>query len=73
MKPCFYGPYHVIHHIGEVAYEQELPNDSCIHNVFHVSYLKKAIKKNVTVTTDLLPLSEEGKLILELAKTLELH
>ena len=71
LKPRFYGPYRVIHCIGEVAYELELLEDSCIHNIFHVSCLKKAIGQNVTVTTDLLPLNEERKLILELAEILK--
>ena len=58
--------------IGEVAYELELPEGSCIHNVFHVSCLKKAIGQNITVTTDLPPLNE-GKLILEPIEILEVH
>ena len=45
LKPCFYGPYKVIKRIGEVAYELELPSYSQIHNVFHVSRLKKVLKQ----------------------------
>ena len=59
--------------IGKVAYELELKEGSDIHNVFHVSCLKKAIGKNVTVTNDLLPLNEEGKIILEPAEILEVR
>ncbi len=65
LKPCFYGPYRVACCIGEVAYELELSEESCIHNVFHVSCLKKVMGQNIAITTNLPPLNEEGKLILE--------
>ena len=47
LKPRFYGPYKVIRKVGEVAYEIELPEGSRVHNVFHVSRLKKAIGQRV--------------------------
>ena len=35
-----------------------------MHNVFHVSRLKKAIGQSVVPSADLPPLDEEGKLVL---------
>jgi hypothetical protein len=71
LKPCFYGPYQVVHRIGEVAYEMELPKGRKIHNVFHVSCLKKALGNRVTTSTELPPLDEEGELVLVPEEVLE--
>ena len=70
MKPQFYGPYCIVHHISEVAYELKLLEGSRIHNIFHVSCLKNAVGK-VTVATNLSPLNEERKLILEPTEIIE--
>ena len=51
LKPRFYGPYKVIHKVGEVAYEIELLEGSRVHNVFHVSRLKKSIGQRVVPST----------------------
>ena len=53
LKPRFYGPYRIIRKVGEVAYELEIPQESKIHNVFHVSNLKKTLGKHIAPYTEL--------------------
>ena len=62
LKPRFYGPYRIVRRVGQVAYELELPSESKIHNVFHVSCLKKALGQHVTSSVELPPLDDEGRL-----------
>ena len=61
LKPHF---YRIIRKVGEVAYELELPQESKIHNVFHVSNLKKILGQHIAPSTELPPLDDEGLLIL---------
>ena len=42
LSPRFIGPFEVLHRVGKVAYELALPpNLQHIHNVFHVSMLRR--------------------------------
>ena len=73
LKPQFYGLYRIRRRIGEVAYELELPKGSKIHNVFHVSCLKKDLGQHITTSTKLPPLDKEGKLTLVLEEILDVR
>jgi hypothetical protein len=64
IQPCFFGPYRINRKVGVVEYELDLPQGSIIHNVFHVSCLKRAIGKHITPIEELPTMDEEGQLVL---------
>jgi hypothetical protein len=70
LAPRFIGPYKILARKGEVAYQLELPEAlSAVHNVFHVSQLKKCHPDMVGAPLrDIVPLEEvqlEGDLTYE--------
>jgi hypothetical protein len=55
LSPRFIGPFMIFRRVGEMAYQIELPDSlSDVHNVFHVSQLKKCLR----VPEEQLPMEE---------------
>jgi hypothetical protein len=55
LTPRYVGPFKIVDHKGEVAYQLELPPQlSDVHDVFHVSQLKKCLR----VAEEQLPMEE---------------
>ena len=45
LAPCYNGPYEIIEECGLVAYRLRLPSRlAAIHDVFHISQLKKCVR-----------------------------
>ena len=72
LLPRFIRPFKILERMGEVAYKLDLPNQlSDVHNVFHVSQLRKCLKpldeplplEELTVKEDLTYMEHPVKII----------
>jgi hypothetical protein len=53
LVPRYIGPFFILARLGNVAYRLELPPTLAdVHNVFHVSQLKKCLRPPVDVVVD---------------------
>ncbi|KAA8539425.1 hypothetical protein F0562_026117 [Nyssa sinensis] len=53
LSPKYYGPFKILKKIGAMSYKLELPPESRIHIVFHVSLLKKKIGEKYPIQGEL--------------------
>ena len=60
LAPRYYGPFQILQRIGAVAYKLDLPHESRIHPIFHVSLLKEKLGAHVSAQVQL-PLNVEGR------------
>ncbi|KAJ0482832.1 putative nucleotidyltransferase, Ribonuclease H [Helianthus annuus] len=59
LSPRFFGPYKILNRVGSVAYRVELPPGSLIHDVFHVSLLRRF----VGTTPDMAPVTSSEAVV----------
>jgi hypothetical protein len=61
LAPCYIGPYPILDKYGPTSYQVELPVKlSGVHNMFHVSQLKRCVKPPTNVVIkDIIPLESD--------------
>jgi hypothetical protein len=73
LEPNFYGPYQIQKSVGQFSYSLDISNKGKLHDVFHVSCLKKKLGPIVHIQIEFPLLDEEGRLILLLEGILEVR
>ena len=73
LRPRYIGPYEITQRVGAVAYQLALPTDmSRVHDVFHVSMLRKYVADPFHILTPYqLPIREDLTYIEEPVQVLD--
>ncbi|XP_020690857.1 uncharacterized protein LOC110105622 [Dendrobium catenatum] len=72
LSPRYIGPFEIVERIGKVAYILALPATYIVHNVFHVSSLRKFISKDPSkIITEDVNLQSDLTYVEELDRILE--
>jgi hypothetical protein len=58
----WYGPFKIIQTVGKRAYKLQLPEGTLLHDVFHVSHLKKHIGPKAVPSAHLPLATPSGKI-----------
>ncbi|KAL5736046.1 hypothetical protein ACOSQ2_030834 [Xanthoceras sorbifolium] len=61
LSPRFFGPFEILEKIGQVAYRLALPPGAQIHDVVHVSHLRKHLSDRPPALPSLLLVSDEPR------------
>ncbi|KAK8934928.1 hypothetical protein KSP39_PZI014535 [Platanthera zijinensis] len=75
LSPRFVGPFEVLERIGEVAYRLSLPEKiSSLHDVFHISYLRRAIRDpSQIISTEESPIESDLNIAVKPVRMVELE
>ena len=66
MAPHYCGPFEILSRIGQVAYQLALPPNLRVHNVFHISVLKKYVHDATHVVNwNVVQVEPEGEFLVE--------
>ena len=69
----FFGPYQIIEKVRMVAYRLAFPSGSQIHNVFHVSLLRKHLGTITLTSTQFPPITDDSIILPQLEAILDRH
>lgn len=72
LAPRFVGPFEILVGVGSIAYQLVLPPHIKIHDVFHISLLKKYIvSRSHVIDRNVIQVELEGEVSIELVRIID--